>query len=93
MKILEVKHIEDCFDGSYIKEFLLETEITESFVRHLSAGGELKYYPDFARPFFCLTKSNQYKVKGVQGNATLRTVLYESDGEETIRKLVESYEG
>ncbi len=32
MEIVDLKHIEDCFDGSYIKELLFSEPITKRFI-------------------------------------------------------------
>jgi hypothetical protein len=79
MKIAEIKHIEDCFDGSFIHEILFDAEITSEFIQSLATHGELHYYPSFARPFFRLVVPSQFTLKGVEGNRTVRVLSYEKD--------------
>jgi len=76
MEILKIKFIEDCFDGSYKREFLLDTNITSSFIQKLDKYGKLQYYPKFARPFFKLDVGGKYSLKGVEGNRTTRITIY-----------------
>ncbi|MCP4219927.1 MAG: hypothetical protein GY765_35175, partial [bacterium] len=45
MKVLEITHIEDCFDGSFIKELHLDEPVTEAFIYHLEPMGNLQYFP------------------------------------------------
>jgi len=93
MKILEIKQIEDCFDGSFIKEILFDTPISKDFIRHLGKAGTLRYYATFARPFFKVFKPGNYEFKGVEGNCTIR-ILLKKNAEaalEDFRNIVDSY--
>ena len=67
MKVIERVHVEDCFDGSYIENYIIDGNISEEFIFRLKAIGELKYYPDFPRPYFQIFKRNRYLIKGVLG--------------------------
>ena len=75
IKVLEIKELEDCFDGSFMKEALLNSEVTKDFISYLGEGNELEYYPNFARPFFKIVKKGDYIIKGVEGNRTIRIIL------------------
>jgi len=87
MKIAEIKHIEDCFDGSFIHEILFDAEITSEFIQSLAMHGELHYYPSFARPFFRLIVPRQFTLKGVEGNRTVRVLSYEKDLKAMLKYL------
>ena len=93
MKIVEIKHIEDCFDGSFIKEIVFDEPIRKEFILHLGQAGALRYFETFARPFFKVTNGSQYEFQGVAGNLTLRLLL-KTMPEQSLaefRKLVEEY--
>lgn len=75
MNILELKHIEDCLDGSTVKEVILDQIITSEFIHALGKEGTLQYFPHFARPFFKVRIDGKLNIKGVEGNTTLRIRL------------------
>ncbi len=75
MKILDIKDLEDCFDGSFIKEILLDEKVTKEFIFHLGKMGELHYYPHFPRPFYNID-AGEISMKGVENNLTIRVTLY-----------------
>jgi len=87
MKIAKVKHIEDCFDGSYIHEILFDTEITCDAIKALGCMGDLQYYPYFARPFFKIIVDKRFSLKGVEGNRTMRILSYEKDMDSTLKSI------
>ena len=64
MKVVKIKHIEDCFDGSFIKELLLDRVITKPYLNNLGKLGVMKYYATFARPFYRIDFEKSY-IKGV----------------------------
>jgi hypothetical protein len=75
MNILEMKHVEDCLNGSVIQEVLLSKEISAEFIQILGKEGSLQYFPHFARPFFKLRIEGKLNLKGIEGNTTLRVRL------------------
>ena len=72
MKVIKIKHIEDCFNGSFIKELLFDKQVTKSYLNILSKYGTMKYYASFARPFYRLDFEDNSYIKGVEGNRTMR---------------------
>ncbi len=91
MRVVEAKKIEDCLDGSMIKDFSMDEPVDRSFIRHLGVDGTLEYFPDFARPFYRVTKDGMYVLKGVEGNTTFQ-VVFVTDEEELELKLREHIE-
>jgi|GEM_PF-4370220 len=75
MKVIDVKHVEDCFDGSMIKELLLDSEISKEFVFAMGAGGQVQFFADFPRPFFKVRMENLYDLKGIANQRTMRVHL------------------
>ena len=86
MNILEIKHLEDCLDGSVVKELLLSKEISAEFIKSLGKEGNLQYFPHFARPFFKLRIDGKLNLKAIEGNTSLRFLL-ESSSEENSTLL------
>jgi hypothetical protein len=89
MKVVAIKDVEDCFDGSFIKELLLDEETDEHFIQSLGAVGTLSYFPEFARPFFKARISGIAEIKGVQGNRTMRLLLYSEKSMEWLNMFVQ----
>ncbi len=75
MEILEIKNVEDCFDGSLIKEILLASEITKDFIYSIGDECNIQYFDNFARPFFKIRKNGLFDLKGIEGNKTMRVHL------------------
>lgn len=75
MRVVSIKHLEDCFDGSFIKEVLLDQEIDKETILNLGQDGNLKYYQDFTRPYFKIVRTSCYELKGVEGNKSMRIHL------------------
>jgi hypothetical protein len=92
MKILDIKHIEDCFDGSVIQEILFTRPISKEFIFFLGKTGKLHYLDTFARPFFKVITEN-YEFKGVEGNHTIRIILKNKPEEslKAFRTLMSGY--
>jgi len=79
MKVLDVRHIEDCLDGSYVRELVLDLPTDRPFINHLGRQGRLCYYGEFARPFFTVVDTSRFKLKGVEGDRTLTLVGFADD--------------
>ena len=93
MKIIAMRHLEDCFDGSFIKEIVFDEPISKDFVFYLGKVGKFQYFDTFARPFFKVIHQGHYEFKGVEGNRAIRMIL-KNNPEETLtafRTLVSNY--
>lgn len=75
MEVVEVKHVEDCFDGSLIKELLLSHEISSELIFALGKKRDVQYFAHFARPFFKIRVPGVFDLKGIEGNRTMRIHL------------------
>ena len=75
MELVEIKKVEDCFDGSVIFEYYFDREIKEEFMQRLGETGRLDYYPEFHRPFFKIFTSDGLQIKGIIGDKSFQ-VLY-----------------
>lgn len=88
MKVIRIKKIEDCFDGSFIKEFELDEKISEHFIKKLGQGCCLEYFSDFPRPFFRIEKKNQYQIKGVENSTTMQAIFIRSCSPKCVENLI-----
>ena len=88
MNVIDIKHIEDCFDGSFIKELLFDETVTPTFIEALGTHGKLQYFKDFARPFYKVVFRNDFYIKGVEGNTTARILLRHERDIEYITQLI-----
>ncbi|MCP4547863.1 MAG: hypothetical protein GY835_15480 [bacterium] len=94
MKVRSIRELEDCFDGSFIKEATLDGKIDRDFIKYLGSFGELEYHSDFARPYYRVDRKEMFTLKGVEGNSSLRLILARKRIEEAERfftSIVEEY--
>ena len=75
MKVIEIKHVEDCFDGSLIKELFFDSDITKNMIFELAKNGNIQYFEKFTKPFFKVRLSGLYDLKGIEGNNSIRIHL------------------
>jgi len=89
MKAIEILHVEDCLDGSYIREVVLDAPTDRAFIHHLGTCGRLRYYADFARPFFTVMDETRFKMKGVEGDRTFTVVVFSDASADVMAWLAE----
>ncbi|MBI5512033.1 MAG: hypothetical protein HY903_25015 [Deltaproteobacteria bacterium] len=77
-RVLEIRALEDCFDGSFAKEIRVDPPVDEATMRRLATEAQLSYYPEFPRPYFRIEKWGFYVIQGVVGNATFRVTFARS---------------
>jgi len=76
MNDFESRKVEDCFDGSRVYEYrLVQSTIDKAFIKSLAALGQLDYFPQFPRPFFCVRSQDGLQLKGVQDEQTFQVIL------------------
>ena len=68
MKFVEIKKLDDCFDGSIVFEYSFNKQIDEMFMKILGQTGKLEYYPDFRRPFYKIMTDEGLQIKGIIGD-------------------------
>jgi hypothetical protein len=75
MNILYVKKLEECLDRTMIFEYGFSAPVSEADIRRLGRGGDLSYFPEFARPFFKLVTSDGVQIKGIVGDVSVQVVF------------------
>jgi hypothetical protein len=88
MNIIELTVVEDCLDGAFIYEVVLDSPLTLSNVRQLTAIGKLELFENFPVPFFRLMNEDFY-LKGVVGKTTFKLVLTNLEWKLKLANLIE----
>ncbi len=91
MNVLELKPVQDCFDGSKIKEMRLDGVVSEPFIHYLGKMGELKYYPHFPRPFFSVNAKGVV-IKGILDNDYVRVIIFDTARLEELKNHIREFE-
>ena len=89
MKIINIKKVEDCFDGSSVFNYWFTDPWQQKSIMNLNSFGEVEYFPDFPRPFFRLRGKNGFQVKGVEGEINCR-VIFPRKEKDVIKKNFEN---
>ena len=87
MNIIHIGHLEDCFDGTFMKEVTFDRPVTKAFIDFFLTKGTGEYFGDFARPFYKISISRHYLLKGVEGNTHLRLIVSRDYPEENIKRF------
>lgn len=84
MKVEKTRFLEDCFDGTIMREVTFDVDITEAFIYYLQPRGTLQYFPDFPKPFFIFEEPSSYTLKGACGNRNARIILGKTNQKECL---------
>jgi hypothetical protein len=88
-RVIAIRHVEDCFDGDFIKEFELDSPLNESIMRRLTHDAKLQYFPDFPKPYFRIDRRGVCTIQGVIGKTTFR-VTFTRSGPEDMENVLKS---
>ena len=91
-RVTAVRHVEDCFDGDFIKEFELDSPLDETLMTRLAHDAELQYYPDFPKPYFRIERRGVCTIQGVIGKMTFRVTFARSapkDMENVLKRQIQ----
>ena len=75
MKLINIKKLEDCIDGSMIFMYTFNEKIDETLMRKVGKKGKLQYFPEFPRPFFKIITADGVQVKGIIGDDNFEVVF------------------
>ena len=95
MKIIKIKNIEGCLEGTNVKDVLYDKKVTQDFISYLSKLGKLIYNDSFEKPFYRIIVKGKYTLKGSETNKTSRVILpEEADGEyiQELKDYIKHYE-
>ncbi len=85
--VTDIRHVEDCFDGDFIKEFEIDRPLDEPIMRRLAVEAKLQYHPDFPKPYFRIDKRGKFTIQGVIGKATFRVTFTRSQTQDAANAL------
>jgi hypothetical protein len=91
-RVLAIERLEDCFDGSFVRQYRLDAPVTEELMRAVAQGGDLHYFPDFPRPYFRIRRASEWVIQGVIGNDAFRATFSRNaprDVEEALTRQIE----
>ncbi len=94
MLVQQIKPMDDCFDGSFMKEVILDEPVSREFIDHLGTAGDLQYYGSFSRPFYRVDVPDKFIIKGIEARSTLRLILSRTDTDkacEEFKQLVAGF--
>ena len=91
-RVTSIRPLEDCFDGSRVREFAIDEPLDETVMRILAEGSLLAYYPEFPRPYFRIQRRGVCIIQGVIGKRTFRVTFDRSastEAETVLRSQLE----
>lgn len=89
MKIVKIKKIEGCLEGTNVRDILFDSAITREFIDFLGKKGKLIYNQEMEKPFFRVIVRGGYTLKGSLGNKSIRVILPENS--EGVIEQIENY--
>jgi hypothetical protein len=97
MKLIDVRKIEDCFDGGSRLEYHFDGGIAEAFMRRLAENSRLDFFPEFPKPFFKIFREDGLQVKGIIGGTDIeayfprsQTDAIKAEFEAELHRLLET---
>ncbi len=85
--IAEVRHIEDCFDGSTVYDYVLHLPVDEQVLSHLSTYGQVETITGLPRTLYRLRSSTGLYIQGIMGSCQFRAVYPKETAEMQRRQL------
>ena len=96
MQIIKEIYSENCFDGTFIKDYELSNKIKPSFIDFLkNAKGKLFCLENLTNPFFTFESEDYFTLKGIVNDNELRVIYIREQidkGEEILKKILEEHQ-
>jgi len=92
MKIVSIKKVEDCFDGSTIFGYEFDQAWSHEAIMQLETLGTVEYFAQFPKPFFRAIGREGLIVKGVEGEPTCRAIYPRRNKEATKAEFERIFE-
>jgi len=71
MRIVRSVRHKVCADGSFMKEFLLDSPLPRDFFSYLGHFGEVEALPNIGNGFYKFEKTDWFSIKGFIGDTTV----------------------
>ncbi|MBF0362829.1 MAG: hypothetical protein HQK49_17555 [Oligoflexia bacterium] len=88
MIIINISIKEDCLDSTIIKEFAFDQSINREYINYLGKLGSMQYFPEFPKPFFSIIVDREFKIKGIEGEKTIRIIFDNKNDLEVEKRLI-----
>ena len=87
MKVTGVDFVEDCLDGTSLRDICLDHPVDAELVHRLAASGAIDFYSHFPIPYF---RGNACGagVMGTTGSSSFRVVLPRADRDRVLERLI-----
>lgn len=71
MRILRSVRHKVCADGTFMKEFLINSPVTTGFFAYLGNFGQVEALPNVGEGFYKFEKTDWFSIKGFAGDTTV----------------------
>ena len=83
MRILTSVQTKVCVDGSLMKEYVLDTPLTEDFLKFLDNFGTVRFLEHLKKPYFSFEKELFISIKGFVGDRNVE-VRYKKEFQDLV---------
>ena len=83
MQVLKTNKFKRCVDGTILKEYLVNEDVTREILVHFGEFGTVKILDNLKQPFFSFSKEDYFSVKGMVGDRCLYVRYHEEHLEES----------
>lgn len=88
MKVIHVKTIEGCLEGTNVKDIIWSKPISREFLDYLSLLGKMILNEGSGKPFYKIIVRGQYSIKGIVGADSSRIILPTEQNSELLNSLI-----
>ncbi len=92
MKVIRIDFVEDCLDGTSLRDIHLDHPVDEDLVRRFATLGAIDFYAHFPIPYF-RGSSCGAGIMGTTGSTSFRVVLPRDDRDRVLERLIATVEG
>lgn len=82
MQIVKTNKFKRCVDGTVLKEYSVDEEVTREFLTYFGEFGTVKVMDNLKQPFFSFSKEEYFSIKGMVGDQILYVRYHEEHIEE-----------
>jgi hypothetical protein len=83
MQVLKTNKFKRCVDGTILKEYLVNEDVTRELLIHFGEFGTVKILDNLKQPFFSFLIEDYFSVKGMVGDRCLYVRYHEKHLEES----------
>lgn len=89
MELIDIRKLEDCFDGGLKLEYRFSGPVSDTFMRQLASGARLDFFPEFPKPFFKIFRTDGVQLKGILGAPDIEAYFPRTDSD----RIQDGFEG